>query len=204
MWRQTTSAMWNQKKVTPTFPGLEPASCVLCDVFERSRKSPSSLTFSQHLILSWFGVRRAHKRAGTSQDPILQRLTGGRTSAGLGWFSTPPARRERKSQPEESASMGNSIWFYSIQFHFLYLAYITVTSLFCCPDANLRHHRRPNWAERRTSMAASPSLVGWFHPICRAASAGVRPTDGQRPDLNCNQVILWEEGQLITDGLLFP
>lgn len=40
-WRQTTSAMWNQK-VTPTFPGLQPASCALCDVFVHSRKSPSS------------------------------------------------------------------------------------------------------------------------------------------------------------------
>lgn len=32
----------------------------------------------------------------------------------------------------------------------------------------------------------------------------MRPTDGQHRGLNSNQIIQREEGQLVTDGLLFP
>lgn len=43
-WRQTTSAMWNQKKVTPTFPGLEPAMCL---------SAAGNLHPPKHLASTW-------------------------------------------------------------------------------------------------------------------------------------------------------
>lgn len=39
----------------------------------------------------------------------------------------------------------------------------------------------------------------FIHPICITPRVGVHLTDGH-PDLNYNQVIQWEEGQLIIDG----